>query len=146
MPITPEQRERLDEAMNKRRLDLGITWRDVASRAGLSYEALRRLRTGDGGIRDLTGAKISRALDWTPESVDAVLAGGDPVPAAARTSASEDTTVTILRGALSASEQYIMDTSRDPEYAAELVRKWREFGIDDMIRELAERQRKARRG
>ena len=79
MAITPEQRERLDRTMNARRLELEITWRDVATRAGLSYEALRALRSGPTGIRDLTAAKISRALDWEPGSVGAVLAGGEPV-------------------------------------------------------------------
>jgi transcriptional regulator with XRE-family HTH domain len=146
MAITQEQRQRLDQVMNTRRLDLGITWRDVASRAGLSYEALRRLRTGDGGIRDLTAAKISRALEWTPGSVDAVLGGGEPAPAAAREAAEGDATVTILRGALSAGEQYILDSDLDPEFAAELVRAWREHGIDELIRLYADRQRRVRNG
>jgi Helix-turn-helix len=81
MPITPEQRERLDAALNGRRLELGITWRDVASRAGISYEALRKLRLGDGGIRDLTAAKVSRALGWEPASVQAIIDGRAPAVA-----------------------------------------------------------------
>lgn len=146
MAITQEQREHLDQAMNARRLDLGITWRDVAARAGLSYEALRRLRTGDGGIRDLTAAKISRALEWTPGSVDAVLGGGDPTAAAAREAAEGSSAVTILRGALSAGEQFILDSDLSAEFAAELVRAWREHGLTELIAEYAERQRRTRNG
>jgi hypothetical protein len=81
MPISDGTRERLDRLMNDRRLELNLTWRDVAARAGLSYEALRSLRTGTGGVRDLTAVQIARALDWTPRSVLNVLKGGDPVPA-----------------------------------------------------------------
>jgi hypothetical protein len=77
--ITPEARERLDHFMNTRRLELGIPWREVATRAGVSYEALRALRTGPGGTADLTTRKIDAALEWTPGSVARIAAGGDPV-------------------------------------------------------------------
>lgn len=80
MAITPEQRERLDRLMNDRRLELGITWRDVAARAGRSYEALRLLRSGAGGINELTAVQFSRALEWKSRSILDILAGGNPEP------------------------------------------------------------------
>ena len=78
MPITPEARERLSRIMEDRRLDLGLSWREVASRAEVSYEALRALRTGTGGIRPLTARQIDSALEWVPGSVQAIMDGGDP--------------------------------------------------------------------
>lgn len=78
MDIDPEQRMRLDRLMDARRLDLGLTWREVAAFAGLSYEALREVRNGPGGTRTLTMRKIDRGLRWTPGSMERVLNGGDP--------------------------------------------------------------------
>jgi hypothetical protein len=82
MLITPEQRARLDRLMNLRRLDLGLTWREVAARSGRSYEALRQLRTGPGGINELTAVQFSRALEWEPHSLLDIIEGGEPVTAA----------------------------------------------------------------
>lgn len=144
MAITPDQRARLDHLMNLRRLELGITWRDVASRAGLSYEALRRLRTGDGGIRDLTASKISRALEWTSGSVDAVLEGGDPVPAAAAPPA-EDAIVTVLKRALLPGENILRESGLDPEFANDLIVALRNREVPELIVSLVENRRRARR-
>jgi hypothetical protein len=81
MGITPAARDRLDRLMDARRLDLDLTWRDVAARAGLSYEALRALRAGPGGLRTLTMRKLDRGLAWEAGSVRrVVLEDGDPVP------------------------------------------------------------------
>lgn len=82
MPISADQRERLNRLMNERRLELGITWREVAARSGRSYEALRQLRTGPGGVGELASVQYSRALEWEPYSIRDVLAGGDPAVAA----------------------------------------------------------------
>jgi ABC-type nitrate/sulfonate/bicarbonate transport system substrate-binding protein len=79
MDITPEARQRLNDLMDARRLELGIPWREVATRAGISYEALRALRAGPGGTADLTARKIDAALGWAPGSVRAILDGGEPV-------------------------------------------------------------------
>ena len=81
MPITPQSRERLYALMEERRLELGLTWREVADRAGLSYEAIRNLRTGPGGMRALSMRRLDAALEWRAGSVQALLAGGDAGPA-----------------------------------------------------------------
>lgn len=80
MDITRTNRARLDALMDERRLDLGLTWRDVAQRAGISYEAIRSLRTGTTDMRSLTLRKLDKALEWQPGSAARVLTGGDPSP------------------------------------------------------------------
>jgi hypothetical protein len=79
--ISPEARERLASHMDDRRLELGLRWRDVAEAGGISYEALRDVRNGHGGIRRLTEHAIETALQWEAGSVASILNGGDPVPA-----------------------------------------------------------------
>jgi hypothetical protein len=78
--ITPEARERLAEFMDRRRIDLRLTWREVADAGGISYEALRAARNGVGDIRSLTQAGVEDGLQWEHGSVARILAGGDPTP------------------------------------------------------------------
>ena len=78
--ISPEARERLASLMDDRRLELGLRWRDVAEAGGISYEALRDIRNGSGGIRRLTEHAIDTGLQWEPGTVARILAGGDPAP------------------------------------------------------------------
>lgn len=80
MDITPEARQRLAGLMEERRLDLELTWREVALRAGLSYESVRALRAGDeGNPQPLTLRKIDKGLEWRPGSSRRILyEGGDP--------------------------------------------------------------------
>ena len=70
---------RLDLAMDARRLSLNLEWRDLAKAAGVSYETLRALRRA-GNAAPLTKRRVEEALRWKPGSVDAVLAGGQPTP------------------------------------------------------------------
>lgn len=70
---------RLDLAMDARRLSLNLEWRDLAKEAGVSYETLRALRRA-GTAAALTKRRVEDALHWAPGSIDAVLAGGDPMP------------------------------------------------------------------
>lgn len=72
---TPDNR--LDLAMDARRLSLNLEWRDLAAEAGVSYETLRALRRA-GNAAPLTKRRVEEALRWTPGSIDAVLAGGEP--------------------------------------------------------------------
>lgn len=70
----------LADLMDERRLSLGLTWKDVANRSGLTTETLRQVRAqGSTEIRGLTKRGIETALEWAPGSVDSVLGGGDPV-------------------------------------------------------------------
>ena len=73
MEITPEGRSHLDHHMDQRRLELGLTWRQVASRAGVSYEVIRGLRADATGVRPLTLRQLDGALEWIPGSAAHVL-------------------------------------------------------------------------
>ena len=77
--ISPEARGRLASLMDDRRLELRLRWRDVAEAGGISYEALRDVRNGTGGIRRLTEHAIEAGLQWESGSVASILAGGEPV-------------------------------------------------------------------
>lgn len=68
--------------MEERRLDLGLTWEEVASRANLKYETIRGVRKGESRGRPMTRRAMSVALGWTPDSVDRILRGEDPEEAA----------------------------------------------------------------
>lgn len=72
--------ERLDEAMNRRRVQLRMNWREVSDAAGISYTALRAIRKGEYRPTELTARGLDDALQWTHGSVYAVLDGGDPTP------------------------------------------------------------------
>lgn len=81
----PDPNEQLDEAMKQRRLELRMNWREVATAAGISYEALRAIRRGDYKPTELTARALDDALNWTPGSVYAVMAGGEATPTPATT-------------------------------------------------------------
>ncbi|MFJ4515248.1 helix-turn-helix domain-containing protein [Streptomyces sp. NPDC088816] len=74
----PEPHERLNEAMNQRRLALRMNWRELAQAAGISYEALRAIRRGDYRPTELTSRGLDEALQWEHGSVFVVLNGGTP--------------------------------------------------------------------
>ncbi|WP_086746179.1 helix-turn-helix domain-containing protein [Streptomyces scabiei] len=76
--------ERLDEAMNRRRLQLRMNWRELAEAADISYTALRAIRRGAYRPTELTAQDLDRALQWAPGSVYAVLDGGEATPVGAQ--------------------------------------------------------------
>lgn len=76
------ERSRLSAVMEARRLELDLSWDKVAKRAGLSIAHLRRVRGGDVALTAKAKWKIEQALRWNRGSIDLVLAGKDPEPAA----------------------------------------------------------------
>lgn len=72
--------DRLDQAMNDRRLDLDLSWDEVAAAARRSVATLRSIRRGTSQPSDLTKRRIENVLQWDTGSIDAILAGGDPTP------------------------------------------------------------------
>lgn len=70
----------LDRALDERRLALGMRWRDLADRTGLSGQALRDIRRGRSTPRELTARQLEEALGWQPGSVQRVLAGEEAEP------------------------------------------------------------------
>ena len=83
MPTETAARERLAALMEDRRLELRLTWQQVAAAGGLSLKALHSIRGGTSDMRLLTRRAIEEGLRWEPGSVGIVLGGGDPVPLAA---------------------------------------------------------------
>ncbi|MGW1223396.1 helix-turn-helix domain-containing protein [Streptomyces californicus] len=75
----PEQLSPLDGEMNRRRLQLGLAWKEVASAAGISYETLRAVRKGQTSA-PLTLRKIEQALRWKQGDIHRVEQGGAPTP------------------------------------------------------------------
>src|ERR1039458_5703661 len=80
MPDTPQPQHRLGDLMDKRRRELRLRWRDVAVLSGITYEGIRAVRIGTGGLRALTQLGIEDALQWEHGSIRSVQDGGDPVP------------------------------------------------------------------
>lgn len=70
-------RERLNTAMDARRVDRRMRWVEVAERAQMSVQNLSLIRKGKINITDLAAANLEDALEWAPGSIAAVLAGGD---------------------------------------------------------------------
>lgn len=70
----------LDAAMEDRRLELGMKWREVAERARVTPFHLRRIRIGVVPLSKDAAAGIDRALSWERGSALAADAGRDPVP------------------------------------------------------------------
>lgn len=82
MPAPPPHR--LDEHMDARRLDLRMTWRQVADAAGISAETIRAIRRGDNTPGGVTKSGLEDALHWERGSIDSILDDGAPVPISER--------------------------------------------------------------
>lgn len=81
-PETPvETTTPLDAAMNARRIELGLSWDEIAAQAGVSTAFLREYRKGRKGARDLTKALLEDALKWKRGSLEELAAGGHAEPA-----------------------------------------------------------------
>ncbi|MEV6477665.1 hypothetical protein [Streptomyces sp. NPDC051657] len=69
-----DSRQRLARLVIKRRVELGWHKADAASKADLTITTYMRVEKGLS-VRDVTYAKIEKALDWAPGACDAVLEG-----------------------------------------------------------------------
>ncbi|MFF6825013.1 hypothetical protein [Streptomyces longwoodensis] len=124
----PQPHERLDAAMNERRLALHRTWREVAEAARITYEALRAIRRGDSKPTELTARGLDGALDWEAGSVLKVLAGGEPSPLSSDASAVADDDAALSKE-LALAQRLLAATVREmdltPEEADEVWRRVR---------------------
>lgn len=82
-----DNRQRLDTWMNERRRELRIrTWNQVADRAGMTSENLRKIRRGEISISENAADGIEDALQWERGAVDAAAQNGvEPRPRALKT-------------------------------------------------------------
>ncbi|MGZ9829909.1 helix-turn-helix domain-containing protein [Tsukamurella ocularis] len=75
MERTPKQ---AGEIVAARRRELGVDVAELARDAQVDVKTIRSLETGERMPRDSTKAKLERALEWTPGSIDLVFAGEVP--------------------------------------------------------------------
>ncbi len=68
--------------MDQRRLELGLRWKQVTTRADITHQTLLQLRKG-AEVSDLTVANVERALEWQPGSIERIRSGREPERAAA---------------------------------------------------------------
>lgn len=97
--------QQLDKAMNDRRLQLRMTWNDLAKAAGISDVTLRAIRRGDNQPSPLTRRRIEDALQWTHGSIEAVLADGEPTPIEQAPADEREPTLAELRAELEAQRE-----------------------------------------
>jgi len=72
--------QRLDREIDAARLDLGLSWVELAAQARVSDVSLRNFRKGRGNPSPLSKRRIEDVLGWGHGSIDAVLAGGELIP------------------------------------------------------------------
>ncbi len=72
--------ERLQQAMEDARLELGVKWEDIATRAGVSTSTLHRFRKGEGPRTAETTRRIEKAYGWPRGYIDALTEGRESPP------------------------------------------------------------------
>jgi hypothetical protein len=61
--------------MNEQRLQLDLTWKQVALSAGMTEFHMQRIRSGKVGLTDRAAAKIDRSLSWEIGTAKAIYEG-----------------------------------------------------------------------
>ena len=81
--VTIEITEEVSGAVRERRESLRLSQNDAAARAGLSAGIWNMLENGRReSIRARTAKQIAEALGWTPDSIERLARGEEPVEAA----------------------------------------------------------------
>ncbi len=109
---------RVAEQVKARREDLGLTQRELAAAVGTTDRYISAIERAERDTyQQKTLRAIARALGWQSGSIDLILAGGDPVPAAEPAeSLSIEDRVAALEVELAALRQ-IVDRERDERRA-----------------------------
>lgn len=79
--MPPQPHELLDQFMEDRRLELGMTWKQVSAQSGVTVEtlsALRKGRTNPANASQLTRRGIERGMKWSTGGYEDALAGRRP--------------------------------------------------------------------
>jgi DNA-binding Xre family transcriptional regulator len=76
----PPERVALRQHIEERADELGMNLDDLAEASGLHPETIRRVRKGRARIAVSTRRALEKALEWQPGSINAILAGGQPMP------------------------------------------------------------------
>lgn len=110
----------LDTAINRRRIQLGLPWKELAARAGVTQQTLLQLRRGER-VAELTEGGVEDALQWQRGSIQKIRDG------LAATSGSGDSPSTPPGGALPVrhySEPQVPVALRDVEDWVEGISWW----------------------
>ena len=76
----PETSRHLADHIEARRKQLGLNPTQLAEAAGLSLQGLKNIRKGKiRNYQERLTLPLTRALGWTPDSIDRLLAGQEPV-------------------------------------------------------------------
>lgn len=68
------------EAVNARRLELGLSWRQLSRNGGPSESTLQKLRLRFVPLdTDTKRAQLCHALQWEASGIDRILAGEEPI-------------------------------------------------------------------
>lgn len=115
--------------MNVRRLQLGLTWDDVADKAGITSAGLRAIRSGKNRGRELTRRKIDAALQWEAGTLDAIFEDRiDPGEAPETEGRAVDDDAPLTRGEFRAYIALMQEPESElPEGA---LKKLRALGVD----------------
>ncbi|MEE2042011.1 helix-turn-helix transcriptional regulator [Nocardiopsis tropica] len=81
-PEQPPERVALRTHIDERVDERGMNLDELADASGLHPETIRRARRGTARISTSTRKSIETALAWAPGSINAILAGGQPMPLA----------------------------------------------------------------
>ncbi len=104
MKHDPAAWRRLSELIRSQRGRLGWTQAELAQRAGVSTKSVATAESGNPPTRTPpTLNRVARALGWADGSIDAVLAGGEPITVTASGPApapSQGRAISALRGAM----------------------------------------------
>lgn len=77
----PDVDRHLAGAIEKRRTELGYDVQTLVELTGLTRQGLQPLLRGERKrYQDRLKLPLCKALQWTPDSIDLLLAGGEPVP------------------------------------------------------------------
>ncbi len=67
--------KRVAEAVTSRLVELGMSWTALYDSGAISEPTMRAMRRGQPLQRPYKRAALTRALGWTPDSIDRLLAG-----------------------------------------------------------------------
>lgn len=77
--MATSSRTRVEDHLDRRRVELGLTWRDLYKRAEVSPETLRKIRLhGTQDVSPLKLGQVEDALGWGRGSIHTVETGGEP--------------------------------------------------------------------
>lgn len=119
---------RLGVAIRRQRKRLGMTQADLAQAAGVAMRTIGNYERGrePGGLGIPDGYYVvAGVVGWTAESVDAILAGGEPTPTAPAGSVRREAVEALTGPAFN-----LADLARDAGAPDELISRFRASAIE----------------